>query len=76
LGTDQSLHQAINVLFEDLSVAHVLGDVSVVLLDLHEVGQGQGMDELAPLSVGAVEVLMVLLAELCLVSGGHVLLLL
>ena len=40
MGTDQSLHQAINVLFEDLSVAHVLGDVSVVLLDLHEVGHG------------------------------------
>jgi hypothetical protein len=76
LGADQSLHQAVDVFLEDLLVADVLFQVSILLLDLHQICKGQGVDELASLSVRALEVLMVLLAELGLVSGWDMLLLL
>lgn len=76
LRADQPLQQAVDVLLEDLPVADVLPQVSILLLDLHQIGKGQRVDELASLAVGALEVLVILLAELGLVSGGDMLLLL
>lgn len=70
------MHQAVNVFLEDLLIADILSQVSILLLDLHQIGKGQRVDELASLAVWALEVLVILLAELGLVSGGDVLLLL
>lgn len=70
------MHQAVDVLLEDLLVANILFQVSILLLDLHQISKGQRVDELASLAVWALEVLVILLAELGLVSGGDMLLLL
>ena len=62
LGANQSLHQTVDVLFKYLLVADGLLQVSILLLDLHQVGKCLRVDKLASLAVWALEVVMILLA--------------
>jgi hypothetical protein len=70
------LHQAIDIFLEDLLVADRLLQVTVILLDLHQIGECLRVDKLAALAVRALEVVMILLAQFSLVSRGDMLLLL
>ena len=73
-GADESLLDALHILYKNLAVAYLglhLGKIleaSVTVLFLHELTNHVRMDELASVSVGTGTILVELLAKLRLVS--------
>ena len=61
LGANESLHQTVDVLFEYLLITDGLLQVSILLLYLHQVCKCLRVDELASLTVRALEVVVILL---------------